>query len=573
MDRTIRVTDICMSLLLFVAAFFYFCLCYGFHTINLEQLQLFEGTWAYFAETVSVPGGLSDYLGRFLSQFCYQAWAGALVIAALLALIRQILLSLCRRKDALTRALTFLPAILLMTVMCLRFPTISLLTAFALALAAAKAVSRIGNTRTRRIVALVLIPLLYWLLGSLVLLFAAIVAAREKNRIFAVAVLLLALVCPLIAYLLLPYPLGRLLYGLNYYKVHIHMPAGPWIAALAAAAVAFFGQSRKKEHTPERALKGWPLAYLAVTVVAVPAVLLSSSRDDEQSLKYNILTGKRAWNRIVTEATRRAPRTYGETACLNLALCKSGHLGGHMFDYLQDGPETLLPNENTPHHDGLSTAEIFYQTGMVNNARRYCFEALNAVPDYQKSAPVLKLLSEISLVNENYEMARKYLTALSHTLFYRRWAREQLALLQDDAGPFVGDEYTQKRFERYKGDDYLFDYNNADFSLRQLLVENPGNLTALNYLLAWYLLKKDPVSFVGACPFEAFTSTVPKGWQEGYLLEEGLSGYPPEARPDFITPANAARYEAFIRDFNANVPMATMQRSYGDTYWFYYFFK
>lgn len=569
MTRPQRITDLSVSLLLLVASTVYFSVWYAFHTVNLEQLQLFEGTWAYFAETVSVPGGFSDYLGRFLSQFFYHAWSGALILAGLLVLIRALLRRICTRKDAVIGAATFLPSILLMMVMCLRFPTVSLLTAFCLTLVAVLAVKGIRSTKARRIWTLILIPVLYLLLGSLAALFAAIVAIQEHNWRFGVVALLVAIACPLVACLIFPYPLGRLFYGLSYYKVHVQMPVWPWVAAVVAAAVVALAESPVLAGND----RTWRAAYAAVVIFAVPAVLLCSSRNDEQSLRYNSLAGKRAWNRIVTEATRRAPKTYGETACLNLALCKTGHLGGHMFEFRQDGPETLLPNENTPHHDGLSTAEIFYQLGMVNNARRYCFEALNAIPDYQKSAPVFKLLAEISLVNENFEMARKYLTTLSHTLFYRRWANERIALLKDPAGPFVPNEYIEKRYERYKGEDYIFDYNHADFSLRQLLVEHPGNLTALNYLLAWNLLQKYTGEFVAACPFEAFTSTVPKAWQEGFVLDWNRSGYPADDLPEFITPALAARFEAFTRDFNANVPLAAMQERYGDTYWFYYFFK
>lgn len=569
MTRPQRITDLSVSLLLLVASTVYFSVWYAFHTVNLEQLQLFEGTWAYFAETVSVPGGFSDYLGRFLTQFFYHAWPGALILAGLLVLIRTLLRRICTRKDAVIGAATFLPSILLMMVMCLRFPTVSLLTAFCLTLVAVLAVKGIRSTKARRIWTLILIPVLYLLLGSLAALFAAIVAIQEHNWRFGVVALLVAIACPLVASLIFPYPLGRLFYGLSYYKVHVQMPVWPWVAAVMAAAVVALAESPVLAGND----RTWRAAYAAVVIFAVPAVLLCSSRNDEQSLRYNSLAGKRAWNRIVTEATRRAPKTYGETACLNLALCKTGHLGGHMFEFRQDGPETLLPNENTPHHDGLSTAEIFYQLGMVNNARRYCFEALNAIPDYQKSAPVFKLLAEISLVNENFEMARKYLTSLSHTLFYRRWANERIALLKDPAGPFVPNEYIEKRYERYKGEDYIFDYNHADFSLRQLLVEHPGNLTALNYLLAWNLLQKYTGEFVAACPFEAFTSTVPKAWQEGFVLDWNRSGYPADDLPEFITPALAARFEAFTRDFNANVPLAAMQERYGDTYWFYYFFK
>ena len=569
MTRTQRLTDLCASLLFLAATAVYFSTCYGFHTLNLEQLQLFEGTWAYFAETVTVPGGFCDYLGRFLAQFFYYAWAGALILAALLVLIRVLVRALCSRKDPLTCALSFIPAILLMMALCGRFPTVSLLTSFALALSAALAVHRIPGTKPRRIVAMALIPVLYLLLGSLVLLFAALTAVKERNKVFAVTVLVLAAACPLLAYTLLPYPLGRLFYGLHYYKVHVHMPAWPWMAALAAVAVVAFAGAR----IPDRSARAWPVAYAAVLALAVPAVLLCSSRQDEQSLKYNILTGKRAWNRLVTEATRHAPRTYSETACLNLALCKTGHLGGHMFDYLQDGPETLLPNENTPHHDGLSSAEIFYQLGMVNNARRYCFEALDAIPDYQKSAPLFKLLAEISIVNEKYEMARKYLTALSHTLFYREWANERLAKYEDLMELSIMEEYAMKHLERYKGEDYIFDYGAADVSLRQLLAEYPGNVTALNYLLAWSLLIKDIGAFTADCPFEGFTEAVPKAYQEAFLINWDLFGGEPESLPPFINKGIASRKEAFTRDFEANVPMHKMKQSYGNTYWFYYYFK
>ncbi|MBR5100044.1 MAG: hypothetical protein IKX34_01920 [Bacteroidales bacterium] len=569
MTRIQKITDFGASLLFLAAAVVYFSVWYGFHTINLEQLQLFEGTWAYFAETVAIPGGFADYLGRFLTQFCYYAWSGALIIAVLLVLIRILVWKLCTRKDTLIGAMTFVPTILLAMVMCYRFPTLSLLTAFALTLTAALAVNCIADTKPRRIVALALIPVLYLLLGSLVILFAAVTAVKERNKVFAITTLVLAVACPLVAYPLLPYPLGRLLYGLHYYKVHIHMPVWPWVAALAAVAVVAFAEAR----IPSRQLRVWPAAYAAIFLLAVPAILLCSSRIDEQSLKYNILTGKRAWNRIVTEATRRAPRTYGETASLNLALCKTGHMGGHMFDYLQDGPETLLPNENTPYQEGLSTAEIFYQLGMVNNARRNCFEALNAIPDYQKSAPVFKLLAETSIVNEKYELARKYLTALSHTLFYKKWANERLAKYEDLMELMIMEEYAMKHLERYKGEDYIFDYNASDVSLRQLLAEYPGNITALNYLLAWSLLNKDIGAFMSDCPFEGFTEVVPKAYQEAFLINWDLFGGSPEDLPQFINPRIVSRKEAFTRDFETNVPMNKMMERYGDTYWFYYYFK
>ncbi|MBQ6957128.1 MAG: hypothetical protein IJP77_01050 [Bacteroidales bacterium] len=569
MNRSRKITDTVFLLLFFGAVTLYFAIWYGFHTINLEQLQLFEWTWVYFAQTVAVPGGFADYLGRFLTQFFHTPIPGALIIAGLLVLIRFLILRLCRRKDVLVAVLSYIPPVLLLVVMCYRFPTVSLLTSFALVLGALLAVTKINNTRARRICALISIPVLYYLAGSFVLLFAAGIALRERNKAYGAIAILLAVACPLVAYPLLSYPLGRLLYGLHYYKVHVHMPVWPWIAVAATLALLAFGRT---EH-PSGSFRYGPIAYGLLFAAGTAAVLLASSQVDEQSLKYSILTGKRAWNRIVTEATRRAPRTYSETACLNLALCKTGHLGGHMFDYLQDGPETLLPHENTPHHNGLSTAEIFYQLGMVNNARRYCFEALGVIPDYQKSAPVFKLLAETSIVNEKYELARKYLTALSHTLYYRKWANERLAKFEDLMELMIMEEYAMKHLERYKGEDYIFDYNAADVSLRQLLAEYPGNITALNYLLAWSLLNKDLGAFMADCPFDGFTEAVPKAYQEAFLLNWDMFGGMTEDLPPFINKRFVSRKESFTRDFETNVPMNQMLQRYGDTYWFYYYFK
>ena len=98
MGRTQRIIGMAAPPLLAAAAFTYFAWPYAFHTINLEQLQLFEWTRAYFVETVSLPGGFADYLGRFLTQFCYYPWSGALVIASLLLLICYLVRALCARS-------------------------------------------------------------------------------------------------------------------------------------------------------------------------------------------------------------------------------------------------------------------------------------------------------------------------------------------------------------------------------------------------------------------------------------------------------------------------------------------
>ena len=52
-----------------------------------EQLQLFQTTRTYFEDLIGRPGGLSAYIGEFLTQFFNNFWIGAAVMTGLLLLV------------------------------------------------------------------------------------------------------------------------------------------------------------------------------------------------------------------------------------------------------------------------------------------------------------------------------------------------------------------------------------------------------------------------------------------------------------------------------------------------------
>ena len=68
-----RIISIGMTVLFGIAIYCFYSLKYPYHLHFQEQYQLFEFTWAYFLRVSSVPGGLADWIGRFLTQFCYYA--------------------------------------------------------------------------------------------------------------------------------------------------------------------------------------------------------------------------------------------------------------------------------------------------------------------------------------------------------------------------------------------------------------------------------------------------------------------------------------------------------------------
>ena len=142
----------------------------------------------------------------------------------------------------------------------------------------------------------------------------------------------------------------------------------------------------------------------------------------------------------------------------------------------------------------MPTAEAFYQLGMIHVAQRTVFEAQEAILDFQKSARCYKRLAQTNLIIGSYEVARKYLTALQETLFYRDWANETLSLLGDEKAIAQHPEYGRLRQYAYDEDFYFSDHVTPEM-LESLFFSNTDNRLAFDYLRAYYMLTGDRESY------------------------------------------------------------------------------
>ena len=84
-----------------------------------------------------------------------------------------------------------------------------------------------------------------------------------------------------------------------------------------------------------------------------------------------------------------------------------------------------------------------------NISQRATFEAMEYIPNYNKSTRALKQLAETSIITEQYALAKKYLSILEETTFYRRWAKEMQSLADN---PKLIEKYPlmQKSREKYE---------------------------------------------------------------------------------------------------------------------------
>ena len=576
MSRSQKVVAIVMTVLSGVAFFGFFAFLYPYHLHFQEQYQLFESTWAYFAAVASVPGGLADWAGRFLTQFFYYAPVGAVILAVLFCALQLLTWAVCKNKSLMLYTLSFIPALVGVAYFCDENALAGGLVALALALGAAALCQRIGNERTRRILELCVVPVLYMACGPLALVYVFIIAFRELSAAKRPAWLLiggmviLAVLCPLVASRIFPYPLGRLVQGVHYYRSHNILPGLLYTAALAALLVALV--SCLKVRKPLKSFIPGLLLYAALVAGGVFLTLRTADFFKEEWMRYDFMVRMQMWNRIMLYADQRNPDNPKTVSCLNLALAKTGRMPGSQFTYFQNGPEGLLPTFEGDYTNPMSTGEIFWHMGMVNTAQRFAFEAQEAIPDFQKSARLYQRLAETNIVNGDWDVARKYLKALQHAHFYRKWANETLGLLQDSTVFERRPELARARDWRMKEHDFLFSEDEMDSMLGMLGVEHPDNTLARDYLLSWCLLRKDLNRFA-ECLTLVDISPMPQSYQEAMVLLWFLTHEDFTGLPAYIAPNNVQRLNQFMNDVNVGKSRAVMESLYGKTYWFYFVYR
>lgn len=555
-----------IGLLYVIAVLLFFGICYPNHISYQEQFQLFLFTPDYFWETLAIPGGLADYFGGFFTQVFLYSWGGAVVLALLLGAIQQATWLNIKPKGSY--ALSFLPSVILWVFFCNEAAMVATLVAFLFSLLAAWCIGLIQNMWIRRSVSFVLIPVLYLLLGPLVGIFVLIALVREYKEMCGVIVsgtmILLLVFCPLCAQYLFNYPLVRLFYGLHYSRFPEIVPTLVLVAVLTVAVALCWRTSKFK-------MNGMIGAVTAI--IAISGICSSADLNKEELMGYDFMVRTRQWNRILLTANKKAPSAPLSVSALNLALAQKGFLADHMFDYYQNGGQGMFPNFVRDFWLPLTPAEAFYYLGMTYVAQQYTYEAMEAIPDFQKSVRCYKRLAETNLINGDYKVARKYLNQLQHTLLYSRWAEETLKLLGNEDAINNHPEYGRLRKLAYKDDFYVSDREMASM-LGQLYMSNRDNQMAYDYLLGWTMLNGDMENFPSYFSVgNKQMKEIPSCYQQALVLSWALSHPSPEGMPWPISTNILNGFNGFVQAQRQNQPVDYMKAQYGQTYWYYYFYS
>ncbi len=551
-----------------------------------EELQLFLFSKEYFVERLAYPGGLSVYIGEFLTQFFNPLTLGAVLMAAVFMGIQMLTWAVMRTgagsKDCKSAGLvyglsTVPPAILLI----LMGDENILLTYAVEIIIGLGACALYGVARRRKGAGapalLIGLPVVFYMAGpAAYMLLTYALALRilswrtvETADLMFAAAIIEVILAVIIGYRLSAFPMDRMALGVGIYR----MAAAPVMPTVMIALLGFIA-----------AVAGWRganikngeiAAIVAVVIVCVVGTRMSYDEFKYRVMKYDMCLRTRDWKQALKIAEGSEAQSPLELATINLALAMRGELADRMFEFKQVNSEGLLPVFGREVFTTMMTGDIYFELGMVNTAQRFAFEAQESIPNQQKSGRLTRRLAEVAIVDGKYELAKRYIGVLEKTFAYRQWAKETRVLIADETKVNNHPLYGKLRRQRVT-EDFFYSDRELDQMLGLLFNHDKTNRLAVEYLLACELLTRDLQAFVRYVPLlgqlpDGGGMRIPRAYQEALCMTWAQKHTSFEGMPWPIDPSVKSSFVDFAHIHSANNKDPRLSEGrLGSSYWTYF---
>ena len=574
-------------LIVFGALFAFLQMSFEYHFYYIEQSQLFLFSESYIMDKLVLPGGFSMLVAEFLVQFFIRPYVGALVTAALLTGVGICTAGIVKRI-APASGLFILYVLPMLALLFMHFDfnyRVQGTVCYLMMTASLCGYMRIRNDLFRLVAGCVLVPVLFWLAGSIAVLFAGMVCLSEGLQktpkwyisLIGIAEVILLGVGTVYFSLMGEY---RWVFGPDlYYHYTLHPKEiiyYSWICLPLVFLVAFFFRNKNSLSG-----KKWRAGISCIAQLAVIGVVLwwgIPKYSDAKTLKLKKLdyfARTEQWDKTIEECKGKLTN-FLYMCHLNMALANKGELSDRMFCFDQRGPQGLLVQWNKSENISCMLSDIYFTMGATASSQEMAFEGyVSAMED--GNPRMLKRLVQTNLIYGTYPIAEKYISILEKTYAYRDWAQSQRKFLyNDDAVENDSVLGTRRRMLPDRNSLAMIDGLAGDLEL--FLEKGPANSAALQYLGAMYLLAKDLEGFkvlIEKYYGTEFLPALPVHFQEAVIVMS-------EKEPDYwkrfnISETTVARFSDYKKQVLANRNNSDiaglLNRSYGNTYWFYFMFK
>ncbi|GHT37288.1 hypothetical protein AGMMS49574_29900 [Bacteroidia bacterium] len=592
MDKWIKYKGLFFWLTVYCVLFAFLQVYSEFHFYFIEQNQLFQNSWSYIAEHLLQPGGCAFVGAEFLVQFFLVPFAGASITAALLTGAGALTYALIKRIVPLVAnrmlVLCLLPVLGLLFIQFdfnyLAYGTV----AYLLMLTALYLILSIQAFTVRFVGHLLVTGLLFYLAGPVFVLYAALAVIYEMLYIsprhyFTLLVLFEAMMIGILSvylgmfgeYCLVFLPDGY--YNYNIGLVPTQEIYFAWWSLLFIFILPYILQKRKAISRKRLLIE---TAVLLILIAFICKSGVSGYGDKKSALmkELDYYCRTEQWDKIL-ERSQGSLTNYLYLCYANLALTNMGELGDKIFMYDQRGSQGLMVGWNKTTSVSVLLSDIYFAINDMAPAQEMAFEA-NVSAISAGNPRMVKRLVETNLIYGEYPVAEKYISILEHTFAYKDWASAQRRFLYQDAEVEKDSLLGNKRRSLVQSR-LLALVEGLDADLQQIAEVNPSATSSIEYCGALYLMSKDMTPFQAMV--ERYFGTpvlpvLPRSFQEAVIL---LSENNPDIWKHYqLSEVVIQRFLEFKKQFidanrsgNSGALKGLLQRSYGDTFWFYFTFK
>ncbi len=429
---------------------------------KMQELDLFLYTPLFFQQKMVVAGGCLSWLATYFTQFMYHPWIGVLMLAAWWVLL-VFISAKTFRVSAKWLTILLIPVALLLVIdvsldywmyyMKLRgylfMPTIGVTAAVALVwLFRVITAKYFIRTVFLAIVTFVAYPLLGFY-GLLAIALMALLAFRLDDMTktakvvnFVVAVILIFAV-PLLFYRYVYYQTNLLniywtalpIFCLQEEFKQYYIPYYLLVAFYVILALA--GGVRRKAKPAKTWL--WAVAQVCLIAAIAYGVWAAWYKDDNfhKELAMERCLEDADWQGIIDVAKEvREEPTRAMLMMKNLALFREGRIGDEMYHYCNGSNKCNTPL--TVRMMQVVGKPLYFNYGLLNFCYRWCTE--DGV-EHGWRIEYLKYMAKCSLLNEEWQLAEKYINLLKKTKYYKKWAIEQEKFLRNKKALLADREY------------------------------------------------------------------------------------------------------------------------------------
>lgn len=392
--------------LLAVGVFCFWLFLYPFIPVAREMSVLFLWNTDYLMERIVTPGGMAQYVGEGVAQFFVNPVNGA-IFYAFLFVVTQLLGKKLLHSSPYPFIFSLIPPVVLWALAMLPHVPLTLTIAVLLVMGVACWVMGLRTKRSRLFVLCALIPVMYWLTGPAALLLTLCCIRWIPLTATLFAACLIGSSC------LVPYPLEQVAKGIDYH----------WSGAKEMGTYEEMEcDMLMRQQNWNKMLKRFPSPVSPAVRSAVILAAYKSGRISYQELMSKIV--------VPVERYESTPSVF----------C-TGDM--HLIVYFGSVSSAFI------------VSDISALLGWPNISQRATFEAMEYIPNHNKSGRALKQLTEMSIITGQYALAEKYISILEHTTFYRGWAQKMRPLV-DNPKLIENHPFMKESQEKYANTEDIF---------------------------------------------------------------------------------------------------------------------